>query len=364
MFAPCLRVASSSLVAISVAAFLAGAGPQAGEEPEVALRNFHGGVYKGGSRHYVLWSSRGEAALKSPVSVEVSMDQGVQWEVIAKGLPNTGRYLWALPEENGPSYRLRVTVSVEGGRMISSVSSADFGIDMEAPDAVPYCKSRGETTVNVEKAQAEIRIDLPPDAGPAPVVKLEVWATTDGGITWKELARGRPGDRSIPIRVTPGETGIILVAQDAAGNRDDAPTAGSTAELVLVWKAEDVPKGELPAAAKKEPPFSGIEAEETYRGGTSVSLRWNPPIHYQGGSARIEILVEGNKKWQDLTKGQPVPWNGPANVILPSMNSKATQIRVVVDPKEEGADPWVETVGPFTLQMPPPKAKIKEIEKE
>lgn len=351
MSAPCRRSLCSSLAILFLGAAIAGASPGVWDEPEVTLVTFHRGVYKGGSRHYILWSSRGEGVEKAPASIELSRGEGGEWEMVATDLPNSGRYLWTLPKEDGPSFRLRVTLHEEGGRTISVVSSGAFGIDSGAPLVAPYCKKPREETCVLGRSQADIRFTLPPEPGPAQVKRLEVWASTDLGATWRHLADGRPTDRSIPIRLTPGETRVIIVAQDDAGNRNETPTKGSPPQLRLFWKTEEALPGPL---------FGGIESGMTYKGGQAVTLTWNPPKKYKDVPARIEIERTGVKGWEILRN--KLSWKGPLVIHLPALNSSTTRLRLVLEPKEEGIGRLEELLGPFRIETPPAKATIKKVE--
>ena len=352
MSGPFQRSAAGSAALILAAAALIGAGPQEADDPEIRLLNFHGGAYAAGSRHYVFWDAPGDPLKRRPVSLEILRRGATGWEMIAEGLPNTGRYLWSLPAEEGDAYRLRVAVLKQGGKRVASVSAGTFSIDRAAPDLVPYCKKPGEKECALAEAEAHIRFRLPDDPGPAPVVSLEVWASVDGGISWKKAAEGRPADLSIPIEVAPGETGIILVVRDAAGNRDDVPLAGSEPELRLLFKMDEAPP---------PPPLAGIQSGKEYAGGELIALRWNPPADFDGARARIEIRLQG-KDWA-LLQGNLKP-RGTTKVPLPRGNSASTQIRVVVEAREEGAVPWEHSVGPFRIVSPPPEAEIKKVEED
>ncbi|MCZ6689380.1 MAG: hypothetical protein O7H41_07240 [Planctomycetota bacterium] len=354
MFGRFRLVGLASVVAILGSLPIGAAAQDAGADNQVVLKNFHRGVFQGGSRHYIFWSMKGDGGDKTRVSIGFSRNGGEEWESIADGIDNTGRFLWSLPDEDGVGFRLRIKVAGDDGKIISSTSAGNFAIDTAAPDVVPYCKVPGETFYNLDRSDPRIRFNLPTDPGPASIVELEIWATKDAGKTWRKIATGRPSDGSIPIRISAMETGIVLVALDAAGNRDNPPTAGSKPELRLLWLADEPPPPETD--------FEGISKGDVFNGSASVELRWNPPFEYDGVTARIEIQVKGDNRWKPL--GMGLHWRGTKKVVLPRTESFPTFVRVILDPEREDLGVWERRLGPFRIHVKPPEAKIKKVEEE
>ena len=71
-----------------------------------------GGQLKGGSAYGIRWSSSGISpeGFTSRVSIGVSMDGGKTFSLVAEGVPNTGAYLWSVPEGTARGHcRIRVT---------------------------------------------------------------------------------------------------------------------------------------------------------------------------------------------------------------------------------------------------------------
>ena len=320
--------------------------------PELRLLNFHRGVYAGGSRLYVFWKSAHIPKGPKGLALDISRDGGKTWKEVAAGIPDTGRYLWTLPREEGRTLRLRLRWSGEGGVTVSSVSAEDFGIDSEAPEVRAYCREAGEVHVSVDEETAQLRFQLPEDPGPATVTLLEVHVSTDGGATWKAAGKGSPADPSIPLLLSPGENGVVVVAQDAAGNKGEPPFEGKKPDLLIQWNATE----ELAAGR-----FRGVEEGKTYPGKTKVEFRWNPPREVRGVSARIEIRVEGSAKWEEIAVDLPV--SGTREIELPAVNSKQTGIRLVIV-GDDKLPKWVKPIGPFAIGTPPPGAKIKGVEEE
>jgi hypothetical protein len=93
------------------------------ETPSIKLINFHRGVYAGGTRLYVFWSSQGIPPAPGSIVIEVSRDAGATWTKVASGVSNSGKYLWTLPRDEGDRYRLRITYNGKDGTTVSALSA-------------------------------------------------------------------------------------------------------------------------------------------------------------------------------------------------------------------------------------------------
>lgn len=83
-----------------------------------------------GSQHYVQWDSAALAA-NMPVKIDFSSDGGKSWQDVAASTPNSGRYLWKVPERLSNDARLRVSgggKTIESGKfaVIPSQQVADY----------------------------------------------------------------------------------------------------------------------------------------------------------------------------------------------------------------------------------------------
>jgi hypothetical protein len=77
-----------------------------------------------GSRHYVTWEAPGAPA-GATVKVEHSTDGGRRWAEVAVSAPNTGRFLWAVPDRVSRTCRVRVSLNPRGP---AAETDADFAI--------------------------------------------------------------------------------------------------------------------------------------------------------------------------------------------------------------------------------------------
>ena len=102
-----LNVVSDHRPVVSGYAFSGEAGPF------VRLKAPHGGTYQGGSTLPITWTSWGVGEVR----VEVSMNGGSDWSVVAASVPAAqGRYAWTAPAVDASEVRVRVVDAHEPAR--------------------------------------------------------------------------------------------------------------------------------------------------------------------------------------------------------------------------------------------------------
>jgi hypothetical protein len=88
--------------------------------------------------HDITWNKADitDANLKEkPVTLEYSTD-GKKWNLIAKDLENTGSYLWAVPDENSSTVKVRLSASDTAGNVASDESDDTFTVSFALPTTV------------------------------------------------------------------------------------------------------------------------------------------------------------------------------------------------------------------------------------
>ncbi len=163
--------------------------------PSVAIAPM-GERVRGGTEVHVGWVSHVEAPRADAVTVEWSKDGGATWEVLGKGLSDTGTFAWKAPKEDLPRCILRVTIVDAHGRVGSSETTSEFqvrskGPQIERPRFVQPKKPQEAPTQQAApkrpdppKEQASPKPEEPRDPRPsAPAADIarvrELWARGD-----------------------------------------------------------------------------------------------------------------------------------------------------------------------------------------
>ena len=79
--------------------------------------------WRAGSTDTIMWTSRGDA---ESASIDYSTNGGSSWLPVAASVPNTGTYLWLVPDN--PSIACRVKVSLVTAGSVCDSSDANFAI--------------------------------------------------------------------------------------------------------------------------------------------------------------------------------------------------------------------------------------------
>ncbi len=98
-----------------------------GDQPEVTVTRPDGGeVFTAGTQEDITWTAVPGNDPGDPIDyihLSYSINAGTSWTVIATGLPNTGTYIWTLPNENSDQCHVRVRAFDTMGRMGEDVSN-------------------------------------------------------------------------------------------------------------------------------------------------------------------------------------------------------------------------------------------------
>ncbi|MHC4605440.1 MAG: GPI anchored serine-threonine rich family protein [Planctomycetota bacterium] len=248
--------------------------------PRLELTTFRGGGYYAGGTGRVI-GLKAENVDLTKVWVEYSADGGVNWTKVHEGelvAIGGGVYWRKLPSQKGEGYRVRVSFEREG-RRAEAESERDFTIDTAPPRASVSGPLEGEAPVLL---RAHTVRSL------APIERLTLWMTEDGGITWTTVSGAGPGDT---IEFSPqrtGKYGLFLSAQSLAGLSSVTPRRGTKPQHVIqVGKtAEHVepPRGKITLSVRL--------TKKIYKGGQKVVIHWeaeDPPL---GGRVLVELVVK------------------------------------------------------------------------
>jgi len=108
------------------------------QAPTVAVLSLSGGAFAGGTRQQVIWKATDDNMAPAPITIEYSSDGGREWKVIARRLPNTGKYLWSVPKLSSDKCMVRIEATDTFGNRSYGVTEAPFVITTEAPSTTAF----------------------------------------------------------------------------------------------------------------------------------------------------------------------------------------------------------------------------------
>ncbi|MBN1419100.1 MAG: hypothetical protein JXP34_10005 [Planctomycetes bacterium] len=307
----------------------------AAKSRSVCLRTFTGGGrHAGGTRRYVFWECQDGDPIGT-VAIELSSDAGRTWRTVASDLENCGRYLWTLPHETGDHFRLRITRTLPGNATVSDASRADFRIDAESPRVFfegPEISNGRRTAVNYRWFSDE----------PKGLVRLYVRPLPDG--RWRLAKEVKAGD-PISLELGDGLYGIVLTAEDEAGNSEPAPSdADPVTDRILVDTV--APK----VAVRIEPESEPHRAGEIVTFHPRIEDENVPPFAF-----RIEQSIDGGLTWTELR-----PFHAPGHpfrLILPDHMG----LVLVRFTGEDLAGNSATEIVPINVILPDPEATFEPI---
>jgi hypothetical protein len=305
------------------------------ERPSVTrlrMRNFHqGGIFQGGSGQMI---SLDTDARSEGIRVELSDAGGLEgsWKEVARSRlrPQSDGFHWYLPQLTGRSFRLRVSTPD-----LSDASSTDFAIDSKIPEA----------RVTAPEGEAMIPVNLGVEVMPsvAPVVRLFLYVSRDGGKAWKDQGSfEHVADRGISfIPAEPGDYGLFLVAESSVGFRGPAPRPGTAPQSTVKARLKvDPPKG--PLAFTKVP-------EKKIKGGDTVEVAWASEAVF--GMATLVLDFDGKR--EEIQGGLPA--TGTHSWSVPQKNAR--ECRLVLELEGASAESAL-----FEIDSSPPGIGDVEIE--
>lgn len=254
--------------------------------PVVELLAPNGGEILGAHRTTVVrWKAVDSNLAPGGITLEASTD-GEAWIPVARDLPNTGSYHWDIGPLSSAQFRLRVTARDLAGNVGSDLSDAPFVVDGLAPD----CRITGP----LNSRDLPVRLEWTGgDLGGAGLRRVSLYVTRDGGQTWQFY--GDDDDLRPPFlfKELDGVYGLRLVAEDAVGNANPVPTAGSKPQFTVVV---DRTKPEV----KLISPRAG-----GYLGGAAVDVLWSARDNLEMPPDAISLAWsdDGGRTWKDAARG-------------------------------------------------------------
>jgi hypothetical protein len=254
--------------------------------PVVELLAPNGGEILGAHRTTVVrWTARDTNMDPAGITLEASTD-GEAWIPVARDLPNTGSYHWDIGPLSSAQFRLRVSARDLAGNVGSDVSDAAFVVDGLSPD----CRITGPLGSRDLPARLEWTGG---DLGGSGLKRVSLYVTRDNGQTWQFHGNDDDLQPPFPFKELDGIYGLRLVAEDAVGNVNPTPTAGSKPQFTVVI---DRTKPEV----KLISPKAG-----GYLGGAAVDVQWSARDNVEMPPAPISLAWsdDGGRTWKDVARG-------------------------------------------------------------
>lgn len=131
--------------------------------PAVTVISPNGGeVWAGGQAQTIVWSAADAVGLiGSPITLSVSYDNGLTWQVIASGVANTGSYSWVPPLVEADKVRIQVEAVDRAGNVGLDRSDGPFVLDSSPPNAPQNLSAAPATWTNANSFT--VTWDNPPD---------------------------------------------------------------------------------------------------------------------------------------------------------------------------------------------------------
>lgn len=294
--------------------------------PTVRLKSAIEGVVSGGTRKELQVEASDAHLSGSPLSVELSRDDGQHWATILDAQPNAGRLAVDLPGENGRSFRLRIAARDEAGNLGYSEPTPPFGIDSIAP----VLKIQDLARMSKE----EIAIKYTSSKVPTELTSVTLWYLREGTRTWQ--CYGEDPDKASPfaVKLPEGRYGFWLEAVDGAGNRSaPVPAAGQPPAVTYLvdWTPPQVVlKTEFPAHLKA---------------GSRGDMSWvATDDHMAPRPIGLELTRDEGQTWQKLVQG--VANSGRVSVDFPKEEGA---VRVRVTAVDEAGNVGVSEPSPAVL---------------
>ncbi len=178
--------------------------------PSVTITRPNGGeAFIIGSQDTIKWNAS-DNVLVTGIDLEYSVDNGANWNLIASGLTNSGKYFWLVPNTASTQAKVRATAHDSQNQALD-VSNAIFTIRAGTVDAsaVPLAFAVRSASPSPFRATTAIGFDLPP-------------VTTAGQSKWPTTVRifnvaGRLVRKAVEDDLAPGPHVAAWDGRDAQG---------------------------------------------------------------------------------------------------------------------------------------------------
>ena len=309
------------------------------QAPLVKIESPMGGqVFGPGTNLEVRWVASDANLGDKPVDIMLSSDGGNTWATVAQGIPNTGSTIIPLPGAAAEQYLLKVVVRDLAGNVGQALTPVPIVLDGRAPRV----KLLGPKVSPISTFNVTYEAE---DIGGAGLAEVDLWYTTDGGLSWNLY--GKDADLTSPMEFhveRGGSYGFFLQAKDRVGNSTIAPKPGTRPELVTVIDNQG-PSVELLS-------MNG----GAFRGGDAQEIRWRAvDDNMADRPITIDYTIDGGVTWLPIAKDEPN--DGSYSWTAPKANTNKAFVRVTaVD--QLGNTASATSKVPFIIDSVAPKSRV------
>jgi hypothetical protein len=262
-----------------------------------------------GSTQLITWSATGVTDL----SIEYSINGGVDWNIIAFSTPNDGEYSWDIPPHLATSTTCRVKISDFDGDP-SDMSDADFTITGKSVAVIS--PNGGETWV-VDSTYNITWTD-------SCVANVSIEYSTNDGVDWNTIISDTPSDGSYSWQVpdTPSDYCRVRIC-DTSGS----PCDTSDNDFTII----------VPSITVTSP-----NGGENWCRGSSQLITWTAQYISE---VKIEYSTTGGPPWETIVASTPS--DGEYSWDIPPDSSFSATCKVKISDLD--GDPSDESDSNFTI---------------
>ncbi|MEW5937840.1 MAG: hypothetical protein AB1665_08510, partial [Candidatus Thermoplasmatota archaeon] len=284
--------------------------------PFVKVQKPNGGeVWKGGSIHYINWTMWDNyAAPPNTISIYYSINNGIDWTLIAQNESNDGTYSWNVPFVTSDDCLVRINATDTAGNPNSDVSDTLFTID----SSPPFVKVERPNGGEVWKGGSTQYINWTMwDNYASPPNTISIYYSINAGLNWTLIAQNESNDGTYPWTVpmlNSQECLIKINASDTAGNMNSD-------ESDALFTIDSTP----PTIAVTSP-----DGGELWKGGAQYNITWLAYDNYNLSATPITIYysIDNGTNWTLIASSEPN--DGSYMWTTPLVNSTLCIVRVEV----------------------------------
>jgi Tfp pilus assembly protein PilF len=259
-------------------------------------------VYSNSQDLRVEWNASDINFGPTPVSLYYSKDGGGTWNVIKKGLPNAGTYVWKIPAESTQFYRVKIVAEDLAGNESEDISDTNFIVDGKPPVTRVMGPRDSKSPVFDVTYRAQ-------DLGGAGIAKVQIYFQMGDNNEWHYY--GEDKDLKSPFSFEAkqgGRYGFKLVATDRVGNSEKVPTATTRPDL---WCLMDSMKPVVKLTS-----FKGTNLKPLGKG-NNVNITWEATDNNMAQRPiSIELSLNDGATWTnivttDFQNSGVFPWTVP-----------------------------------------------------
>jgi hypothetical protein len=236
--------------------------------PTILVTQPNGGEnLTGGSSYAIQWSNTLTIA---NVKIEYSTNNGASWTQIVASAPNTGSYLWAVPNVSTSSALIRVSEAVTG--IPSDASNSAFAV---TPVSLTLTAPNGGENWLGDSLQNILWTT----SGTVPTVKLEY--SIDNGANWTTIVAGVANTGNFNWTVPDVQTASALVRV----SKSDDPSIFDSSDAVFTISGSSLT-------------ILAPNGGEVWGGGSNQQISWTSSGSVT--SVKLEYSIDNGQSWSAI----------------------------------------------------------------